>query len=541
MSFDIDTLCPVTVQAALARAAALAPDVEALVAPDGRVTFAELADQVALVRAALHRAGIKRGDHVGLCLGNGVAFETLFLALGTLGVVSVPVNTRLKADEIAYALRQSRVKYLFTADRLLNVDFIATLREILPAIDAPNALPDAALPDLQQIVVLGETIPAAAQSWDAMTQGAPVDPGPQAGPDDTLLIQYTSGTTAYPKGVMLSHRSMLGNGFVSGQRIGLRTGDRFHSSRPFFHVAGTTLSILACLQNLATLVTMTRFEPGEALAMLEGERCTHFSGNDTMALMLLNHPDRPKRQLSLRGGWVAGSQSVLRRVATEMGAREVVSGYGLSEASPNIAQSCWWEDEEIRTGGRMRLQPGLELRVVDATTGADCAAGQAGEIRVRGWSVMKGYFDMPEKTAETLDADGWLSTGDLGRRGEDGRLEFVGRLKNIVRVGGENVSPEEVEDRLHRHPAIKQAQVVGVPDDRLVEVCAAFVILNEGTTLEPAALIDWSRGVMAGFKVPRHVWIVDGFEDIGMTASSKIQKTRLAEHACRLLEQETAA
>ncbi|WP_417719821.1 AMP-binding protein [Salipiger sp.] len=541
MTFALETLCPTVVQDALARAAALAPDVEALVAPDGRVTFGELAGRVAALRAALHAAGIGRGDHVGLCLGNGVAFETLFLALGTLGAVTVPVNTRLKADEIAYALRQSRVRVLFTADRLLNADFIATLREILPAIDRPGALPDAALPDLERIVVLGDTVPHAATAWSGMTAGTPADPGPQARPDDTLLIQYTSGTTAYPKGVMLSHRSMLGNGFVSGQRIGLRTGDRFHSARPFFHVAGTTLSMLACLQNLATLVTMTRFEPGEALAMMEAEACTHFSGNDTMALMLLNHPDRPARRLSLRGGWVAGSQSVLRRVAGELGAREVVSGYGLSEASPNIAQSCWWEDEEIRTGGRMRLQPGLDLRVVDPATGAECAPDQPGEIRVRGWSVMKGYFDMPEKTAETLDAEGWLATGDLGRLGADGRLDFVGRLKNIIRVGGENVSPEEIEDRLHRHPAIKQAQVVGVPDDRLVEVCAAFVILNEGAALDPAELTDWARGVMAGFKVPRHVWIVEGFEDIGMTASSKIQKTKLADHARRLLAEEDAA
>ncbi|MEB3421569.1 AMP-binding protein [Salipiger marinus] len=541
MSLSIDSLCPVTVQDALARAVALAPDVEALVAPDGRVTFAELADQVAQLRAALHGLGVTQGDHVGICLGNGVAFETLFLALGTLGAVAVPVNTRLKADEIAYALRQSRVRVLITADRLLNVDFIATLREILPTIDSADALPDATLPNLQQIVVLGDNCPAAARGWDAMLAAAPADPGPKARADATLLIQYTSGTTAYPKGVMLSHRSMLGNGFVSGQRIGLRTGDRFHSSRPFFHVAGTTLSILACLQNLATLVTMTRFEPGEALAMLEAERCTHVSGNDTMALMLLNHPDRARRQLHLRGGWVAGSQSVLRRVADEMGAREIVSGYGLSEASPNIAQSCWWEHEDIRTGGRMRPQPGLELRVIDPVSGSESAAGQAGEIQVRGWSVMKGYYDMPDKTAETLSSDGWLATGDLGRRGADGRLEFVGRLKNIVRVGGENVSPEEVEDRLHRHPAIKQAQVVGVPDNRLVEVCAAFVILNEGAALDPAALIDWSKGVMAGFKVPRHVWIVEGFEEIGMTASSKIQKTKLADHARSLLAQEDVA
>lgn len=539
MSFAIDDLCPVTVQDALSRAAALAPEVEALVAPDGRISFARLAADVAKVRAALAAAGVQKGDHVGLCLGNGVAFEVLFLALGTLGAVSVPINTRLKADEIAYALRQSRVTRLFTADRLLNADFIATLREIVPGID--TALPDVALPDLRQIVVLGDTVPAACLGWGAFMAAGGADPGPQACADDTLLIQYTSGTTAFPKGVMLSHRNMLGNGFVSGQRIGLRTADRFHSSRPFFHVAGSTLSILACLQNLATLVTMVRFEPEAALDMIEAERCTHFSGNDTMALMLLNHPSREGRCLHLRGGWIAGSQAVLRRYASELGAPEVVSGYGLSEASPNVAQSSWWEDEAIRTGGRMRPQPGLEVCVVSPTSGAAMAADETGEIRVRGWSVMKGYYDMPDKTAETLSSDGWLSTGDLGRMGTDGRLEFVGRLKNIVRVGGENVSPEEVEDRLHRHPAIKQAQVVGVPDDRLVEVCAVFVILNEGAALDPVELIDWARARMAGFKIPRHVWIVEGFEDIGMTASSKIQKTKLAAHARKLLEQEQAA
>ncbi|SMY08835.1 AMP-binding protein [Flavimaricola marinus] len=539
MSFSIDSLCLVTVQEALARACALAPDVEALVAPDGRVTFAELADQVARVRAALAASGVGKGDHVGLCLGNGIAFETLFLALGTLGAVSVPVNTRLKGDEIAYALRQARVTRLFTSDKLLSADFIGTLREIAPGID--TALPDPALPDLNEIVVLGANIPAACRGWADFMAAAKADPGPQAAPDDTLLIQYTSGTTAYPKGVMLSHRNMLGNGYVSGQRIGLRTGDRFHSSRPFFHVAGTTLSILACLQNLATLVTMTRFEPEEALRMLEEERCTHFSGNDTMALMLLNHSSRVGRTLSLRGGWIAGSQAVLRRVASEMGAREVVSGYGLSEASPNIAQSCWWEPEAVRTGGLMRPQPGLEVQVVNPATGAACPTGETGEIRVRGWSVMKGYYDMPEKTANTLSPDGWLSTGDLGRMDANGRLEFVGRLKNIVRVGGENVSPEEVEDRLHQHPAIKQAQVVGVPDDRLVEVCAAFLILNQGYTLSPEELSDWAKDRMAGFKVPRHIWIVDGFEDIGMTASSKIQKTKLAAHARNLLQQEAVA
>lgn len=541
MSFVVSDLCPVTVQAALKRAASLAPDVEAIVGPDGRLTFAELEAEVARVRAALAVSGVGSGDHVGICLGNGLRFVTLFLALGTLGAVSVPVNTRLRAEEIAYALRQSRVTRLFTADRLLSSDFVALLRRIAPSID--TALPDPALPELVAVVVDGDDVPAACRSWQAFLDAGGPDPGAAALPDDTLLIQYTSGTTAFPKGVMLSHAAMLANGFVSGQRMGLRCGDRFHSARPFFHVAGTTLSILACLQNQATLVTMQRFEPAEALRLMETERCTHFSGNDTMGLMLLNHPDRPARRLFLRGAWVAGAETALRRVADELGAREVVSGYGLSEASPNVAQSCWWEPEEVRVSGRMRIQPGLDVVIADPATGAPLPAGTVGEIRVRGWSVMKGYYDMPERTAEALTPDGWLLTGDLGRMDADGRLAFVGRLKNIVRVGGENVSPEEVENVLHRHPAVKQAQIVGVPDPRLVEVCAAFVVLNDGAAVHPEEILAWSREEMAGFKVPRHLWIVSDFDAIGMTASAKIQKTRLAAHARRILglEEEISA
>ncbi|NTT87891.1 AMP-binding protein [Tabrizicola fusiformis] len=529
----IGPLCPTTVQDALVRAATLAPDLEAIVAPDGRMTFGELGVEVARVRAALASSGVRAGDHIGICLGNGLRFLTLFLALGTLGAVSVPINTRLRADEIAYALRQSRVTQLFTADRLLSADFIGLIRRFAPGID--TGLPDAALPDLHRVIVDGGDVPAACIGWDGFMAKAGADPGPQAKPQDILLIQYTSGTTALPKGVMLRQHAMLTNGYVSGLRMGLRAGDRFHSARPFFHVAGTTLSILSCLQNLTTLVTMQRFEPAEALRLMEAERCTHFSGNDTMALMLLNHPDRATRRLSLRGAWVAGAETALRRVAAELGAQEVVSGYGLSEASPNVAQSCWWEPLELRVSGKMQPQPGLEVVVADPATGAALAIGDIGEIRVRGWSVMAGYHDMPDRTAEALTPDGWLLTGDLGRLDAEGRLEFMGRLKNIVRVGGENVSPEEVENIFHRHPAVKQAQIVGVPDDRLVEVCAAFVILNEGDCIAPEALLLWAKDEMAGFKVPRHLWIVGDFDEIGMTASAKVQKTKLAAHARHLL------
>ena len=302
-TFGPALLCPLTTHAALTRAATLAPDVEAIVTPTARLTYAELGIQVAQIRGALCAHGIEHGEHVGLCLGNGPDFMALFLALGSIGAVTVPLNTRLKAEEIAYAIRQSRIHTLFLADRLLSVDFIGLVRTIVPAIDA--ALPDPAFPHLRRLIVLGENVPKAALPWETFLAASTPKPA-TCTPLDTLLIQYTSGTTARPKGVLLQHRAMLGNGFVSGQRMGLRTADRFHSARPFFHVAGTSLSILACVQHAATLVTMDRFEPGAALALMERERCTHFSGNDTMALMLLNHPDRPIRRLHLRGAWCAG-------------------------------------------------------------------------------------------------------------------------------------------------------------------------------------------------------------------------------------------
>lgn len=535
---DIDRACPTTVPAALTRAAAIVPDVEAIVAPDGRMTYRDLADEVARLSGAMTALGIRKGDHVGLCLGNSCRWVSIFLALGSVGAVTVPVNTRFRTPEMAYALKQSRVSTLILADRFLKIDFVDMLREIEPAVD--SALPGTSLPDLRNIVVIGDDVPAAALGFEAFRALRGEEPQAPVTPDDVLLIQYTSGTTSFPKGVMLTHRNMLGNAFISGGRMGFRLADRFHSARPFFHVAGSTLSVLSALQHGVTLVSMERFEPAEALRLMEEERCTHFSGNDTMALMLLNHPDRRQRRLVLRGAWVAASAEIVRRVISELGASEAVVGYGLSEASPNIAQSCWWESEEIRASGRMRPQPGLEVEIRDPETGETLPADTRGEIRVRGWSVMRGYFDKPDETAAALGADGWLSTGDLGRIGADGRLEFLGRVKDIIRVGGENVSPAEVEDILHKHPKVRLAQVVGVADPRLIEVPVAFLVANEGCEIEEGEMIAWARGEMAGFKVPRRIWVVPDFEAIGMTASSKVQKSKLAQHAASLLEAEQA-
>jgi fatty-acyl-CoA synthase len=536
-NFDPADTCPVTTDAVLRRAVAIGPDLEAVVSPSGRCTYAALAAEVDRIRAALAAAGVRRGDHIAICLGNGPRWVALFLAIGSLGAVTVPVNTRFLTEEFAYALRQSRATMLFVADRFLKADFIAMLRDICPAVD--SALPDPGLPDLREVVIIGDDVPAAGRSWPDFLAHSAGPAEPVCEPDDVLLIQYTSGTTAYPKGVLLTHRSMCADAFFSGLRLGLRAGDRFHSARPFFHVAGSTLSILSSLQHVVTLVTMERFAAGEALRLMEAERCTHFSGNDTIALMLLGHPDATRRKLALRGAWLAASPAIVRRVIDEFGAAEAVVAYGLSEASPNVAQSAWWEDQQIRVSGRMLPQPGVTVRIRDVETGRNLGPGEVGEILVRGWNVMCGYFGMPEETTATLSPDGWLSTGDLGKLGTDRRLEFLGRAKEVIRVGGENVSPTEVEDVLHRHPQVQQAAVVGVPDARLLEVPFAFVVVAEGVQAEAEEILSWVGSRLAGFKVPRYLRIVDGFESIGMTASSKVRKRDLAEHAERLLARET--
>ncbi|OPX11913.1 AMP-binding protein [Mycobacterium sp. AT1] len=525
----LDGLCPLTTGLALDRASAIVPTNEALVTGDSRITFDELRTAVDETAGALLASGVDKGDHVAICLGNGIPWATLFLAITSIGAVAVPVNTRFQAAELEYVLRQSKSRMLFVADKFLKVDFIAMLRQVLPAMDdrCGNAR-EGALPDLERIVVLGDDIPAAAEGFADFLQAGSARTSPRgASPDDVALIQYTSGTTAFPKGVLLTHRSLCADAFFSGGRMGLRVGDRYHSARPFFHVAGTTLSLLSSLQHAATLITMDRFEPGAALTQMEVESCTHFSGNDTMALMLLGHPSLSARRLNLRGAWLAASPAIVARVIDDLGATEAVVGYGLSEAAPNVAQSAWWEPRELRVGGWMAPEPGVRVRIVDPD-GGDCPAGMVGEILVSGWNVMRGYYAMPEQTAAALDVDGWLHTGDLGVLDADGRLRFVGRAKEIIRVGGENVSPAEVEDVLHSHPDIKQAVVVGVADERLVEVPFAFVAVGNGAELDEQTVIAWSKNMMAGFKVPRHVMFVDDFEEIGMTASGKVQKTAAA-------------
>ncbi|MEQ8349668.1 MAG: AMP-binding protein [Sneathiellaceae bacterium] len=521
-------------------------DREALVAEDGRLTFTGLQQHVDAAAKSMLGLGLQRGDHVGILLGNSAKWAVLFYAAASLGLVTVPLNTRFRDQELAYALKHEDIKALFTTDNFLGkINFVQILRRIEPAID--QKLPGTKLPELQHLVVVGSSVPAAGMAWNAFASRGGVISAQQLSrvrggvmPDDLMLIQFTSGSTAQPKGVMLSHSAMLGNAASVCRRMGVKGSDRYYSPRPFSHVAGTTMSLLVSLVGGCTLITAGRFDAAEALRTMEAEGCTLTSGNDTMFLMMLDDPTASKRDLKLRGGWAAAGPEVMHRVMEELGAFEMCNAYGLSEAGPNVVLSDRTDPPELRIEGWAKPHWGMQCVVVDPETGDGCEDGVPGEICVRGWSVMKGYYKLEEETQKALEPNGWLHTGDLGQTDMKGRLQFLGRLKDLFRVGGENVAPLEVESVLLQHPAIALAQVVGVPDERLGEVPAAFVTLRRGHKLDKEELKTFCAERAANFKVPRHVEVVDSFESIGMTESNKIQKTKLRDRAIELFCKEKA-
>ena len=471
------------------------PPAQALVTRNGRFTYQQLLELARRAAGSLQALGVRKGDHVGILMGNDEHWLSLFYGAALIGAVTVPVNTRFKTAEIAFCLKQADCKLLVYVDRFLNIDFGAMIRET----------------GFAHAVELGE-LPGGTFRSNHVS------------PQDILLIQFTSGTTAYPKGAMLTHDNMLRNAWAAGTRVGIRAEDRYFNCRPFFHVAGTTLSALMSLVAGACLVTLPTFEAGAALEMMERERCTLISGNDTLFQMLMGHADFPKRKLSLRGGWSAAGPETMRAIIDRMGCKTICAAYGLSEASPNVVMSDWRDPEELRVQGLAKPHEGVEIRIVD------------GEIQVRGWSIMRGYCNNPEATAKAFTDDGWLRTGDLGSLTPDGRLRMTGRLKDVFRVGGENVAPAEVEEVLLAHPAVQTAQVIGVPDPRLGEVGCAYVTVKAHASVSEGELLEWCKERCANFRVPRYLRIVADFESIGMTASGKVQKTKLREHALRELK-----
>jgi fatty-acyl-CoA synthase len=504
------------------------PQAEALVISGRRLNYLELKLEVDRYAQSLTTLGVRHGDHIAVLMGNSLEWVIFFYAAASLGAITVPVNTRFKTEELKYCLEQSDVKLLFMVDEFLKIDFVEMLHQICPDLTTQRALPH-----LKTVVVLGENVPPGAinlKSFTSALGSLPTSP-PKVNPDDVLLIQFTSGSTAYPKGVMLTHDNMLRNAAYVSVRFDFKPTDRYYSARPFYHVAGTTLSLLSALTVGGCLVSSSHYDALESLKVMSTEKCTLTSGNDTMFLMALNHPDFSQYPLCLRGGWVSCSAEVSRKLIKNMGMKGLTQAYGLSEASPNVSMSWHNDDEQIRIDGWGHILDDLEVKIIDPETGANRPTGESGEIVVRGWSLMKGYYKMPEQTHKAIDAQGWLHTGDLGVMDEHNRLRFQQRLKDVFRVGGENVAPAEVEELLHQHEAILQAQVVGVPDPRLGEVAAAYVVLREGYQIETSTLIDWCKTRIANFRVPRYIKIITSFEHIGMTGSVKIQKNKVRAQA----------
>jgi len=409
---------------------------------------------------------------------------------------------------------------------------------------SPGILQSARLPMLKHIIFLGDRKAPGAFSLSEILRKAESIPDEkldsalaEVQPDDVIMLQYTSGTTAFPKGVMLTHDGVIRDGYYLGERQTLNSEDILFCPLPFFHVGGAVISTLSVLTHGAAMAFLETYDALESLKLVHKERCTAMNGIETHFLMMYQHPDFYRYDVSsLKKGWAIGPAEVVRSVYQKMGLTQVLNIYGTSETSPNVTTTFVDDPLELRMAFHGLPHGETEVKIVNPSTGEPLPDGREGEICVRGWNVMKGYYKKPEETAKVIDPQGWLHTGDLGLIDPETRyLKFTGRFKEMLRVGGENVSAMEVESFLLTHPKVKQAQVIGVPDPRLTEVGMAFLELKEGMSATEEEILNFCKGKIANFKIPRYVTFVKEFP---MTGSGKVQKFKLKEQALERLEVE---
>jgi acyl-CoA synthetase (AMP-forming)/AMP-acid ligase II len=513
-----------TIPAILARAADRYGDRTAI--EDGRIrlTWAELAAAARTFSAALVASGIEPGDRVAVWAFNCTEWVVALLGLSGAGAVLVPVNTRFKGAEAADILARSRARLLVTVTDFLGTDYVAML---LAA--------GTALPDLDTIVVARGPAPRGTESWEGFTARATPSAleqadrrGAEVGPDDPSDILFTSGTTGSPKGVVMTHARTLRVATDWVAMTGLSAEDRYLMVNPYFHMFGLKAGVLACVASGATMLPEAVFDVDRILERVDEDRVTVLPGPPTLYQSILDHPDRDRQQMSTLRVAVTGAADIpvelVRRVLLELPFTTVITGYGLTEAGTAAATSPGDDVETIATTvGRAR--PGFEIRI--AGDDGEVGVGTPGEVVLRGGSVMAGYLDDPEATEAALSPDGWLRTGDIGVIDEKGCLAIVGRVKDMFIVGGFNAYPAEIENFLLRHPDIRQAAVIGIPDERLGEVGMAFVVTGDGTG-SPSEIIDWCRDQMANYKVPRAVVVVD---EIPVNATGKVMKDTLRQLA----------
>ena len=525
----------------LARIAARYPDNEALVVPhqDVRWTYAQFDERVTALAAGLLALGLQPGDRVGIWSPNCAEWVLVQFATARAGLILVNINPAYRRAELEYVLGKVECACLILAPAFKSSDYLAMLQDVVPEIraSAPGRLHAARLPRLRHVIRLGTGETPGMLGFDSLLASpdagqrerlAAIEAGLQF--DQAVNIQFTSGTTGAPKGATLTHHNILNNGFFVGEAMKLTSRDRLCIPVPLYHCFGMVLGNLACVTHGAAMVFPGEsFEPGAVLATVQAERCTGLHGVPTMFIALLDHPGFGRYDLStLRTGIMAGSPcpaEVMSRVIGKMHMAQITIAYGMTETSPVSFQSSVDDPVPLRVSTIGRVHPHLEVKIVDAD-GRIVPRGVKGELLTRGYSVMLGYWGDEEKTRETIDAAGWLHTGDLAVIDEQGFAAIVGRAKDMVIRGGENIYPREVEEFLYRHPKVLDVQCVGVPDPKYGEELCACIVLRPGVQADAEEIRQFCQGQIAHYKIPRYIRFVEGFP---MTVTGKIQKYLLRE------------
>jgi len=539
----MDKLWEITVGDLLDSMADKYPDHECVIYHDMpfRKTYREFRDLVNLTAKGFLKMGIKKGDHISIWSINYPEWLLTFFAAAKIGAVLVTVNTNYKIFEAEYLLKQSDTHTLVFINGFKDSNYLEIMNTLVPELAGTRTgeWTSQMLPHLKNLIFIGEEKPDGMYNWEQLYEmGRTVSDEELAAVQSSLNVhdavnmQYTSGTTGFPKGVMLTHHNIVNNGKSIGDRMDFTEQDRLCIPVPLFHCFGCVLGVMACVTHGSTMVPVDYFQPLKVIQTVNAEKCTAVHGVPTMFIAMMEHPEFKNYSFEhLRTGIMAGSPcpvKVMQQVVDEMNMREITIVYGLTEASPGCTQTTTTDSIDLKVSTVGRAFPFVECKVINMETGEECPPNVPGEFFTRGYNIMKGYYKMPEATAQAIDENGWLHTGDIAICDEKGYYKITGRIKDMIIRGGENIYPKEIEEFLYTHPMITDVQVVGVPSREYGEEVMAYVILKEGAQLT----IEEVKERVARHKVPKYIAFIDAFP---MTASGKIQKYKLREDAINAL------
>ncbi len=525
------------------------PDKDFIVYADRGLRFShkDFNERCNRIAKGLLSIGIKKGDHVGIWATNVPDWLTFAFATAKIGTVLVTINTSYKLHELEFVVRDADLKALCIINGFRDSDYVQMTYELIPELknDQRGFLKSERFPLLKSVVFIGpEKHRGMYNTQELLLLGQQVDDGvlTEIKSDlscfDVINMQYTSGTTGFPKGVMLTHHNVLNNGFSIGECQKFSSNERVCLPVPLFHCFGIVLGVCAILTHGATCVIVENFDPLAVLAAVQKEKCTALYGVPTMFIAELNHPMFSMFDLStLRTGIMAGSpcpMDVMRQVVDKMNMKDVTIAYGLTEGSPVMTQTRTDDPLEAKVSTVGKELPDIEVKVINPETGIECGPEEQGEMRCRGYNVMKGYYKNPVATNETVDSEGWLHSGDLGVKTTDGYFKITGRIKDMIIRGGENVYPREIEEFLYTMPGIKDIQVAGIQSPKYGEEVGAFIIRKDGYAITEEDIQDFCRGKISRYKIPKYIFFIDGYPQ---TASGKIQKYKLREMGLELLKE----